>query len=89
MRCADTSRSRSAAPVAYTHLDVYKRQISNFTAITTGIQVPIKLNSRATLTPYIAVNIPMSGVQNLPLNGSPDNACSTVLYGGVTLSVRF
>ncbi len=66
-----------------------RNNTSNFTAITTGIQVPIKLNSRATVTPYIAVNIPMSGVQNLPLNGSPDNACSTVLYGGVTLSVRF
>ena len=66
-----------------------QNNISNFTAITTGIQVPIKLNSRATFTPYIAVNIPMSGVQNLPLSGSPDNACSTVFYGGVTLSVRF
>ena len=63
--------------------------ISNFTAITTGIQVPIKLNSRATLTPYIAVNIPMSGIQNLPRSGSPDNACTSVLFGGVTLSVRF
>lgn len=49
-----------------------RNNTSNFTAVTTGVQVPIKLNSRATLTPYIAVNIPMSGIQNLPLNGSPD-----------------
>jgi hypothetical protein len=61
---------------------------SNWTAVTTGIQVPIKLNSRTTLTPYIAVNIPMSGVHNLPANG-PTTAYNTIVYGGVTLSVRF
>ncbi len=66
-----------------------RNNVSNFTAVTTGVQVPIKLNSRTTLTPYIAVNIPMSGIQNLPLSGAPNNACSSVLYGGVTLSVRF
>ncbi|OYW72560.1 MAG: hypothetical protein B7Z37_24485 [Verrucomicrobia bacterium 12-59-8] len=63
--------------------------VSSWTAVTTGIQVPIKLNSRATLTPYIAVNIPMSGIQNLPLSGTPSSAYSSVLFGGVTLSVRF
>ncbi len=66
-----------------------RNNISNFTSVNTGIQVPIKLNSRATLTPYIAVNIPMSGIQNLPKSGTPDNAFTTVLYGGVTLSIRF
>ena len=66
-----------------------RNTISNFTSVTTGIQVPIKLNSRATLTPYIAVNIPMSGIQNLPRSGVADNAYSSVLFGGVTLSVRF
>lgn len=66
-----------------------RNNISNWCAVTTGIQVPIKLNSRATLTPYIAVNIPMSGIQNLPISGAPDNAYSSVLFGGVTLSVRF
>jgi hypothetical protein len=66
-----------------------RNNISNFTSVTAGIQVPIKLNSRATLTPYIAVNIPMSGIQNLPVSGAPDNAYSSVLFGGVTLSVRF
>lgn len=63
--------------------------VSNFTAVTAGIRVPIKLNSRATLTPYIAVNAPMSGVQNLPVSGTPDNYASSVLFGGVSLSVRF
>lgn len=68
-----------------------RNNMTGFTAVTTGIQVPIKLNSRATLTPYIAVNLPMSGVQNLPnmAGGAPDNYASTVVYGGVTLSVRF
>lgn len=62
---------------------------SNFTAVTTGVQFPIKLNSRATLVPYVAVNIPMSGIQNLPINGTPDNYAGTVVYGGVSLNVRF
>lgn len=67
-----------------------RNNVSNFTAVTAGLRFPIKLNSRATLTPYIAVNMPMSGVQNLPINSNvADNAYSTVVYGGVTLSVRF
>ncbi len=66
----------------------HRNNISNFTAVTTGIQVPIKLNSRATLTPYIAANLPMSGMNHLPAKG-PTTAYSSVLYGGVTLSVRF
>ncbi len=66
-----------------------RNNVTGFTALTTGIQFPVQLNSRATLTPYIAVNVPMNGVQNLPVSGAPDNAFSTVVYGGVTLSVRF
>jgi hypothetical protein len=62
---------------------------TSFTAVTAGLRFPIALNSRATLTPYIAVNAPMNGVQNLPANGTPDNAFATIVYGGVTLSVRF
>jgi hypothetical protein len=66
--------------------------LTAWTAVTAGLQLPIKLNSRATLTPYIAVNAPltvqdMSGVAtraNLPT--TPYN---TVVFGGVTLSVRF
>ncbi|WP_395745068.1 hypothetical protein [Prosthecobacter sp.] len=66
-----------------------RNNVSNWTAVTTGIQLPIKLNSRATLTPYIAVNIPMSGVNNLPIAATSHTAYNTVLFGGVTLSVRF
>jgi hypothetical protein len=66
-----------------------QNNISNWTAVTTGIQVPIKLNSRATLVPYIAVNIPMSGMHNMPANGTSTTAFSSVLFGGVSLNVRF
>ena len=66
-----------------------RNNVTSFTAVTAGLQFPIKLNSRATLTPYIAVNAPLSGMQNLPQNGTPDNYVSTLVYGGVTLSVRF
>jgi hypothetical protein len=70
---------------------------SGFTAVTTGINFPVKLNSRATLTPYIAVNVPMglhrgagSGDHVFgAAGGLPGNAFQTVVYGGVTLSVRF
>ena len=67
-----------------------RNNVTNFTAVTAGLRFPIKLNSRATLTPYIAINAPMNGIQNLPINSTvPDNAYSTVVYGGVSLSVRF
>lgn len=63
--------------------------VSNWTAVTAGVRFPIQLNSRATLTPYVAVNAPLSGVQNLPFNGTPDNYAGTVIFGGVNLTVRF
>ncbi len=67
--------------------------VTSWTAVTTGIRFPIKLNSRATLTPYIAVNAPLSGTQGISgaatAAGLPTNAYNSVLFGGVTLSVRF
>jgi len=67
--------------------------ISGWTAINTGIRLPVKLNSRATLTPYIGANLPLSSVSNLGGNmrfaGFPDTAFKSVLVGGVNLSVRF
>lgn len=67
--------------------------ITGWTALTTGINFPIKLNSRATLTPYIAVNVPLGATHNMGANalaaGLPDTPYQSVLYGGVTLSVRF
>jgi len=69
-----------------------RNNTTGWTALTTGIQAPIKLNSRATLTPYIAVNVPMNTVSNLQTNGAglvAANPYNTVFFGGVTLSVRF
>jgi hypothetical protein len=67
--------------------------ITGWTAITTGIQLPIKLNSRATLTPYLAGNLPLGTTANLGGSardaGAPDTPYKSVLFGGVTLSVRF
>ena len=70
--------------------------VSGWTAINTGFRFPIKLNSRATLTPYIAANLPLGSMNNLGLKNQPfvfssanDTAFKSVLTGGVTLSVRF
>lgn len=67
--------------------------ITGWTALTTGVNFPIKLNSRATLTPYVAVNVPLGGTQNMGGTalraGLPDTPYQSVLFGGVTLSVRF
>ena len=67
--------------------------VTGWTAIATGIRVPIKLNSRATLTPYIAANLPLGTTENIAGSaraaGLPDTPFKSVLFGGVTLSVRF
>jgi len=71
--------------------------VTGWTAINTGIRLPIKLNSRATLTPYIAANLPIGPVTNLATSlvpfGGPagvnDTSFKSVVHGGVTLSVRF
>ncbi len=75
--------------------------ISGWTALNVGIDFPIKLNSRATLTPYVAFNLPMGPMKNLARSatnsyvpfggvpGGPATAFHSVCYYGVTLSVRF
>ncbi|MBL9132851.1 MAG: hypothetical protein JNG86_16705, partial [Verrucomicrobiaceae bacterium] len=72
--------------------------LTGWTAITAGLRFPIKLNSRATLTPYIAGNFPLGPLNNAagsaraaitPAGGLPDTPFKSVLFGGVTLSVRF
>ena len=67
--------------------------ITGFTAITTGLRFPIKLNSRATLTPYVAGNLPLGATENIGgsarASGLPDTPFNSVFFGGVTLSVRF
>ncbi len=71
--------------------------LTGWTAANFGIDFPIKLNSRATLTPYVAANFPMGPIANLAYSstsnggifGGPSNAFRAVAYYGVTLSVRF
>jgi hypothetical protein len=73
--------------------------ISGWTALNVGIDFPIKLNSRATLTPYVAANLPMGPMKNLASSsrtdygfgagGGPSTPFNSIVYYGVTLSVRF
>ncbi|MCX6852378.1 MAG: hypothetical protein NTY98_26105, partial [Verrucomicrobia bacterium] len=74
--------------------------ISGWTALNVGIDFPIKLNSRATLIPYVAANLPMGPMKNLarsstnwpgtfPPVGGPATPFHSIVYYGVTLSVRF
>jgi hypothetical protein len=55
--------------------------VSGFNHIKVGVSVPIKLTKTATLTPYIAGNIPIDALED---NGEDDQ-----VYGGVSLSVSF
>lgn len=80
-----------------------KHDYTGWASANVSLAFPVKLNSRATLTPYIAANLPLSGLQNLGAAyrnnsnvvgggntlGGPDGAFKSLLYGGVTLSVRF
>jgi len=70
--------------------------MTGFTALNVGIDFPIKLNSRATVTPYVAANLPMAGLRTFARNagtyggiGGPQNAFTNLIYWGVTLSVKF
>lgn len=73
--------------------------ISGWTALNVGIDFPIKLNSRATLVPYVAFNLPMGPMKNLArsstnayafgVGGGPATPFHSICYYGVTLSVRF
>ncbi|MBB5034039.1 hypothetical protein [Prosthecobacter vanneervenii] len=78
----------------------YTKGVTGWTALNVGIDFPIKLNSRATLTPYVAWNLPMGPYSNLArsatqpyffggVGGGPATAFHSVAYYGVTLSVRF
>ena len=60
---------------------------TGWTAVTAGFRLPVKLNSRATLTPYIAVNSPLGQLDNDAF--APRNTTQPVVFGGVSLSVRF
>lgn len=66
--------------------------LTGWTAINTGLRFPVKLNSRATLTPYIAANLPLGATENIGgvarVAGAPDTPYKSVLHGGVTLTDR-
>lgn len=55
--------------------------VSGFNHVKLSLSAPIKLTKTATLTPYIAGNLPIDALDNL---GEEDR-----VYGGVTLSVSF
>lgn len=55
--------------------------VDGFTAVNISIALPIKLSKHATLTPFIAYNIPIDALDNLGLDDQ--------LHGGVSLSVKF
>lgn len=80
-------------PASFAAITGGNDDLTGWTAITTGIRLPIKLNSRATLTPYIAGNFPIGGLDNQAMPSGPfgnnDSAFKSVLFGGVTLNVRF
>jgi hypothetical protein len=77
-----------------------RQGVSGFTAITPMISIPVKLNSRATLTPYIAYNMPMRALRDFgigagsagfvgPFNNYSSSFANATLFGGVTLTVSF
>jgi hypothetical protein len=68
---------------------VIAQDFTGWTAINTGFRLPIKLNSRATLTPYIAGNLPIGVTGDNFVTATHDTPFKSVLHGGVTLSVRF
>lgn len=55
--------------------------VSGFNHVKVGISAPIKLTSTATLTPYVAGNLPIDALDDL---GEDDE-----IYGGISLSVSF
>lgn len=75
--------------------------ISGWAAANVRLAFPIKLNSRATLTPYVAVNMPMGALSNAAQASQsnagltaaginpPSTGFETVWYAGASLSIRF
>lgn len=55
--------------------------VSSFNHVKVGVSLPIKLTSTATLTPYVAGNLPLEDLDDA---GEEDR-----IYGGVSLSVTF
>ena len=57
---------------------------SDFNHAAVFLKAPIALKENVTLTPYVAVNFPLDGVDDVTFNTQDDE-----VYGGVSLSVGF
>ena len=71
----------SLVPAALISYGVDYYGVSGFNHVKLGLSVPIKLTSTATLTPYIAGNLPIDELDALGEDSE--------IYGGVSLSVAF
>ncbi len=86
----DTFALQPGAVISYVDRDssVFAPSSSDFNHAAIYLKAPITLKSNITLTPYVAVNFPLDGVDDYSqwLN---DNDQDTTFYGGATLSVGF
>jgi len=71
----------SLVPAALVSYGIDYYGVDGFNHIKVGVSLPIKLTSTATLTPYVAGNLPIDALDDL---GEEDQ-----VYGGVSLSVSF
>ena len=71
----------SVVPAALISYGIDYYGVDGFNHVKVGLSLPIKLTSTATLTPYIAYNLPIDALDDL---GEEDE-----IYGGVSLSVSF
>lgn len=71
----------SIVPAALISYGVDYYGVTGFNHVKLGLSVPIKLTSTATLTPYIAGNLPIDELDSLGEDSQ--------VYGGVSLSVSF
>ncbi len=86
----DTFALQPGAVISYVDRDssVFAPSSSDFNHAAIYLKAPITLKSNVTLTPYVAVNFPLDGVDDYSqwLNGNDQD---TTFYGGVALSVGF
>lgn len=71
----------SLVPAALVSYGVDYYGVDGFNHVKLALSAPIKLTSTATLSPYIAYNLPIDALDDL---GEEDQ-----IYGGITLSVSF
>lgn len=71
----------SLVPAALISYGVDYYGVTGFNHVKVGLSVPIKLTGTATLTPYVAGNLPIDELDSLGEDSE--------IYGGVSLSVSF